>query len=246
MRISIPRAAQAVALALLALQAGPAHAIFNDGDQGYNPHSGPNVPYYRIRYLADVRDGEGDLIEEGVFDEVSQANVAIDLLAHLLIAYRVDCACETYRRDVFGANDLEERLRSGLSGSGYVPRLVPAPQVASLPEGTILTTPYLRLSGDGYLGSSGWGGGWGSAPTTTVFNPNDPSLYVRLTVDSVFIDTRLESFVLSRVNQLMGGYTLNDPTSLCAFAALERSPDNMLSWVLIEDLRRTWPGEETR
>ncbi|PTX52430.1 hypothetical protein IQ03_01318 [Gemmobacter caeni] len=235
-------------LALLLLGAtaalAPAPVIAeSDGGPSFNPHSGPNAPYYRIRYLADLDDGEGGLIEHGVFDTSAQASEIINLLAHLTIAYRVDCSCEEYRRDVFGTQEMEEEILDLLPQYGYIPRLVPAPQVASLPEGYPVTTPYLRLSGNGFYG---WWGGWGNwgwgyqTPTTMTFNANDPNLYARLTPISIFIDTRLESAVLSRVQQLMGGYQLTDPESLCAFIALDRSPDNMLSWVTILDQRRTW------
>ena len=227
---------------LVAQLPGPVRAE-SDGSPGFNPEAGPNAPYYRIRYLADVDDGDGNLIENGVFNTSAQASEVVNLLAHLTIAYRVDCTCEEYRRDVFGTQEMEEELLEMLPQYGYIPRLVAAPQVASLPDGYPVTTPYLRLNGNGYYGWwNSWGyWGWGyQTPTTTTFNANDPNLYARLTPISIFIDTRLESAVLSRVQQLMGGYQLTNPESLCAFAALDRSPDNMLSWVIIRDLRRTW------
>jgi len=227
---------------IASLPADPARADHDDGPS-FDPHSGPNAPYYRIRYLADLDDGDGGLIEEGVFNTSGQANEVINLLAHLTIAYRIDCTCEDYRRDVFGAHEMEEEILEMLPQYGYIPRLVPAPQVAGLPDGYPVTTPYLRLNGDGYYGWwNSWGyWGWGyQTPTTMTFNPNDPTLYARLTPISVFIDTRLESAVLSRVQQLMGGYQLTNPQSLCTFAGLDRSPDDMLSWVIIRDQRRTW------
>lgn len=76
-------------------------------------------------------------------------------------------------------------------------------------------------------------------------NPNDPRQYARVDHLGIFVDSRLSSFLLSRVSQVMSGYLIDDPVSLCAFAALDRSPDDMLSWVLIRDLRKAWPGEET-
>lgn len=244
MRKVLPVSMGALFCAISLLWTGPAFAQ-SDDSPGFNPHAGPNAPYYRIRYLADVYDGEGGLIEHGVFDTTAQANEIINLLAHLTIAYRVDCSCEEYRRDVFATHEMEEDILERLPFYGYIPRLVPSSQVSSLPEGFPVTTPYLQLTNGGYYGWwwSGWSWwGWGNqSPTSMTFNPNDPNQYARLSPISIFIDTRLESQVMGRVQQLMGGYQLNNPDSLCAFAALERSNDDMLSWVIIKDLRRTWP-----
>jgi len=146
---SIP--AWALLGALTAFSTGPVLADHDDGPS-FQPNSGPNAPYYRIRYLSDRDNGDGDLIEHGVFDTQSQATEIIDMLAHLTIAYRVDCTCEEYRRDVFGSHELEEDILERLPQYGYIPRLVAAPQVALLPEGYPVTTPFLRLSGDGYYG----------------------------------------------------------------------------------------------
>lgn len=217
--------------------------------------SDPTYPFYRIRYLADIveRDrGSETLIEEGVFNTDAQAREVINVLAHLVIAWRVDCACEEIRRDVFGAANLEERLMLMLNDSGYVSRLVPAAEVAALPDYVGVLTPYLILAGDGSRSSNtGWldqdhwnNWGWGASRTgtSTTLDPANPSQYARVDYNGIFVDTRLESHVQTRIGQLMAGYRLDDPVSLCAFAALERSPDDMMSWVLIEDLRRTWSG----
>lgn len=217
--------------------------------------SDPTYPFYRIRYLADIveRDrGSETLIEEGVFNTDAQAREVINVLAHLVIAWRVDCACEEIRRDVFGAADLEERMMEMLSEAGYVSRLVPSSEVASLPDFVGVLSPYLTLSGDGYRDSNAgwsdrdqlnnWGWGLGGTGTSTTLDPDNPRQYARVDYNGIFVDTRLESHVQTRIGQLMAGYRLDDPVSLCAFAALERSPDDMMSWVLIEDLRRTWSG----
>lgn len=211
----------------------------------------PTYPNYRIRYLADIieRDDGGDrLIEEGVFNTIPQANEVINILAHLLIAWRVDCACEEIRRDVMGANDLEEDLMELLSAYGYVSRLVPSSEVGSLPSFVRVRTPYVILNGNGFREDNyssdndppwmgWWGGGGGS---TTTLDPSNARQYARVDHMGIFVDTRLGGYVQSRVSQILGGYQMNDPTSLCAFAALERSPDDMMSWVLIPDLRATW------
>ncbi len=219
--------------------------------------SDPTYPFYRIRYLADIveRDrGSETLIEEGVFNTDAQAREVINVLAHLVIAWRVDCACEEIRRDVFGAADLEERLMLMLNDSGYVSRLVPAAEVPALPDYVGVLTPYLILAGDGSISSNtgwfdqdrsniwGWGPGGTSSRTSTTLDPDNPRQYARVNYNGIFVDSRLESYVQARIGQLMSGYRLDDPVSLCAFAALERSPDDMMSWVLIEDLRRTWSG----
>ena len=219
--------------------------------------SDPTYPPYRIRYLADIieRDqGSTTLIEEGVFNTEQQANEVINLLSHLIISWRVDCACEEHRRDVFGAADLEERMMGMLNEAGYVSRLVPSSELGSVPDFVGVLTPYLILSGNGYRESnSGWSDenqsnawGWnlGGGGTSTTLDPNNPRQYARVDYNGIFVDTRLSSQVQARIGQLMGGYQVDDPTSLCAFAALERSPDDMMSWVLIRDLRRTWSGED--
>lgn len=217
----------------------------------------PSYPNYRIRYLADIidRDDGGDrIVEEGVFNTTAQANEVINILAHLVVAWRVDCACEEIRRDVLGANDLEDDLMAMLSSYGYVSRLVPSSDVGSLPPFVGVLTPYLILNGDGFRGDSygsdrdpywmnWWGGGGGS---TTTLDPSNPRQYARVDQMGIFVDTRLSGYVQNRISQLLGGYQLNDPTSLCAFAALERSPDDMMSWVLIPDLRKTWSEEDGR
>lgn len=210
-------------------------------------------PPYRIRYLADIieRDeGQDRLVEEGVFNTAAQANEVINILAHLRVAQYVDCACEEYRRDVVGAAYLEESMMGMLRDYGYVSRLVPAAQVSTLPEFVRVLSPYLILSGNGfrednyngyqYLNGVNWWNEQGGASTTPTLNPADPRQYARVDHLGVFVDTRIETFVQDRVVQLMGGYRIDDPVSLCAFAALDRSVDDMMHWVLIEDLRRNW------
>jgi len=210
----------------------------------------PSYPNYRIRYLADriEREREGEtLIEEGVFNTAAQANEVINVLAHLLIASRVECACDEIRRDVIGASELEDELMLKLSSYGYVARLVPASEVVSLPRFVGVRTPYLILSGDGFRGSGSgnngrlWNGFDGGA--TTTLDPNNPRQYARTDMSGIFVDTRLSGYVQTRVGQLMGGYQIDSPPSLCAFAGLDRSPDEMMSWLLIPDLRDTWSGE---
>jgi hypothetical protein len=215
--------------------------------------SDPTYPEYRIRYLSDwiERDEDGErLVEEGVFNTTAQANQVINVLAHLMIAWRVDCACEEVRRDVMGADDLESDLLEMLTEYGYVSRLVPASEVGSLPPFVRVLTPYLTLSGSGYRGETGGGWSpwtnWGGGGSSTTLDPNNPRQYARVDNMGIFVDTRLSGQVQDRARQLMGGYRLDDPASLCAFAALERSPDDMMSWVLIRDLRRTWSGETAR
>jgi hypothetical protein len=235
---------KALLLASLFGGAVPAAHAQSGGDVSVTPNS-VTYPPYRIRYLADIieRDeGRDRLIEEGVFDTRGQADEVINILAHLRIAWSVDCVCEEYRRDVIGASSLEDRLMIMLRDYGYVSRLVPSSEVGSLPTFVGVLTPYLTLPGDGYrddYSGSGLGG------TSTTLNPNDPRQYARVDHLGIFVDSRLSSFLLSRVSQVMSGYLIDDPVSLCAFAALDRSPDDMLSWVLIRDLRKTWPGEET-
>lgn len=216
----------------------------------------PSYPNYRIRYLADIierDDGADRLIEEGVFNTTAQANEVINVLAHLVVAWRVDCACEEVRRDVLGTNDLEDDLMEMLSAYGYVSRLVPSSEVRSLPPFVGVLTPYLILNGDGFSEDSyvsyndapwmnWWGGGGGGGGSKTTLDPSNPRQYARVDNMGIFVDTRLSGHVQNRVSQLLGGYQLNDPISLCAFAALERSPDDMMSWVLIRDLRATWSG----
>lgn len=211
----------------------------------------PSYPNYRIRYLADLidRDEDGEqLIEEGVFNTAAQANEVVNVLAHLVVAWRVDCACEEVRRDVLGANELEDDLMEMLSAYGYVSRLVPSSEVGSLPSFVRVRTPYVILNGNGFREDNyssdndppwmgWWGGGGGS---TTTLDPSNARQYARVDHMGIFVDTRLGGYVQSRVSQILGGYQLNSPTSLCAFAALERSPDDMMSWVLIPDLRATW------
>ena len=213
----------------------------------------PTYPPYRIRYLADLIEedqGSTRLIEEGVFNTEAEANQVINLLAHLAIAWRVDCACEEVRRDVFGAADLEDRLMEMLRDGGYVSRLVPAAEVGSLPDFVRVLTPYLLLNGDGYRGSNpywshdersnDWGPIIGGSTTSLTLDPSNPRQYARVDFNGIYVDTRLDGYVDNRIRQLMGAYRIDDPASLCAFAALERSPDDMMSWVLIRDLRRTW------
>jgi len=241
-----------LALVMAGLSGPAAEAQIAGGGTALGP-SDPTYPPYRIRYLEDlvVRDeGSDTLIEEGVFNTSAQAQEVIDLLAHLVIAWRVDCACEEIRRDVFGAADLEERMMEMLSEAGYVSRLVPSSEVASLPDFVGVLSPYLTLSGDGYRDSNAgwsdrdqlnnWGWGLGGTGTSTTLDPDNPRQYARVDYNGIFVDTRLAGHVQTRIGQLMGGYRLEDPASLCAFAALERSPDEMMSWVLIKDLRRTW------
>jgi hypothetical protein len=221
-----------------------------------NPSITPSsvtYPPYRIRYLADIieRDeGQDRLVEEGVFNTTAQANEVINILAHLRVAHFVDCTCEDYRRDAVGATLLEDSMLEMLRDYGYVSRLVPSSQVAALPDFVGVMTPYLILSGNGFRennyggynflnGGNWWNDQWG-ASTTPTFNPNDPRQYARVDHLGIFVDTRIETFVQNRVIQLMGGYRLDDPVSLCAFAALDRSLDDMMSWVLIKDLRRNW------
>lgn len=206
----------------------------------------PSYPNYRIRYLADIidRDDDGDrLIEEGVFNTIAQANEVINILAHLVIAWHVDCACEEIRRDVIGVNDLEEDLMERLSSYGYVSRLVSSSDVGSLPPFVAALTPYLILNGSGFREDNNRSYRGGS---TMTLDPSNSRQYARVDPMGVFVDTRLSGYVADRVSQLLGGYLLNDATSLCAFAALERSPDDMMSWVLIPDLRSTWSGEGRR
>lgn len=246
-----------IIIPLLALMAaglsGPAAQAQLAGGGAVLGPSDPTYPPYRIRYLVDLveRDqGSDTLIEEGVFNTSEQAEEVINLLAHLVIAWRVDCACEEIRRDVFGAADLEERMMVMLNESGYVSRLVPAAEVSTLPDFVRVLTPYLTLAGDGYRDSNtgwsdrgqlnDWGLGFGGTGTSTTLDPDNPRQYARADYNGIFVDTRLASHVQARIGQLMGGYRIDDPVSLCAFAALERSPDEMMSWVLIRDLRRTW------
>jgi hypothetical protein len=210
-------------------------------------------PPYRVRYLADLidRDRDGErLIEEGVFNTVPQANEVINILAHLTIAGLVDCSCEEYRRDAINALILENQMMALMRDAGYISRLVPASEVGSLPPYVRVLTPYLILNGDGYRDSNyawygsdpdrGW---WGGGPSSsTVLNPSDPRQYARVDFSGVFVDTRLSSHVRARVDQLMGGYRVDDRESLCAFAALDRPISDMMSWVLIRDERSTWSG----
>lgn len=216
--------------------------------------SDPTYPNYRIRYLADIvqRDeGNDHLIEEGVFNTSEQAEEVINLLAHLAIAWHVDCACEEIRRDVLGVEDLEDDLMGMLTAYGYVSRLVPASEVSSLPDYVGVLTPYLILNGEGFrddvspeAGDLSWIATSGQGSTATL-DPSNPQQYARVDDMGIFVDTRLSAYLQDRVNQVLGGYILNDAVSLCAFAALERSPDDMMSWVLIRDLRRTWSeGDE--
>lgn len=215
----------------------------------------PTYPNYRIRYLADVidRDEDGErLVEEGVFNTTSQANEVINLLAHLVIAHQVDCSCEGVRRDVIGAAELEEELMGMLSGYGYVSRLVPSAEVGGLPAFVGVLTPYLTLNGDGFResnqqswGGSPWNGWWGSGGTSTL-DPSNPRQYARVDNMGIFVDTRLSGYVRSRISQILSGYQIGTPSSLCAFAALDHAPDDMISWVLIRDLRATWPGGEAQ
>jgi hypothetical protein len=220
--------------------------------------SSVTYPPYRIRYLADIieRDeGQDRLVEEGVFNTPSQANEVINILAHLRVATQVDCACEDYRRDAINAGYLEENMFGLLQGYGYVSRLVPSSQVSTLPDYVGVMSPYLVLSRSGFRdenytgynysnGINGWNDQWGlfGSVTTPTLNPNDPRQYARVDHKGVFHDTRIEPLVQARVTQIMGGYRIDDPASLCAFAALDRSIDDMMSWVLIRDLRRNWSG----
>jgi len=214
----------------------------------------PSYPNYRIRYLQDLTyrdEGEEVLVEEGVFNTTAQANEVINILAHLAVAWHVDCACEEIRRDVLGANDLEDDLMEMLSAYGYVSRLVPSSDVGSLPSFVGVLTPYILLSGDGFRDQN-YGSNdnvpwwlWNSGSNATL-DPSNPRQYARVDHMGIFVDTRLSGYVQTRVGQLLGGYRLNDPASLCAFAALERSPDDMMSWVLIPDLRDTWSEETGR
>ena len=205
-------------------------------------------PPYRVRYLADLIDYDRDgsrLIEEGVFNTVPQANEVINILAHLTIAGRVNCSCEEHRRDVINATILENQMFQLMQEAGYVPRLVPASEVGSLPAYVRVLTPYLNLNGDGYRDNSGWGwsdqdqGGWGGSTSITL-NPASPGQYARVDFAGIFVDTRLSGLLDAQVRQLMGGYRIDDPDSLCAFAALDRPISDMMSWVLIRDERRTW------
>jgi len=239
----------------LVVEEGP-----TDPDLGLEPDasitpSSVTYPPYRIRYLADIieRDeGQNRLVEEGVFNTTSQANEVINILAHLRVAYHVDCACEGYRRDAINAGYLEEDMFGMLQVYGYLSKLVPSSQVSALPEYVGVMTPYLILSGNGYREDNysgysyfnGWNERWGTfgSVTSPTLNQNDPRQYARVDHMGIFHDTRIEPLVQSRVTQIMGGYRIVDPASLCAFAALDRSIDDMMSWVLIRDLRRNWSG----
>lgn len=209
-----------------------------------------SYPNYRIRYLQDLTyrdEGQEVLVEEGVFNTTAQANEVINVLAHLVIAHQVDCSCEEVRRDVMGAADLEDDLMGMLSSYGYVSRLVPSAEVSSLPSYVRVLTPYLILNGDGFRdsntssgGSSPWYTWWGSGGSSTTLDPSNRRQYARVDNMGIFVDTRLSGYVSNRVSQIMGGYQISNPSSLCAFAALEHSPDDMISWVLIRDHRSTW------
>lgn len=212
--------------------------------------SDPTYPNYRIRYLADIVDGDrgmGSVSEEGVFDTEAQASEVIDILAHLVVAWRVDCACDAVRRDAIGAGNLEADLMEMLSAYGYVSRLVPSAEVGSLPGFVGVLSPYLVLNGDGFRDDvqdeerrASWWMLQARDMNTTTLDPGNPYQYARADHMGIFVDTRLAGFVQARVNQLLGGYRVDDPDSLCAFASLDRSPDDMMSWVLIRDFRRTW------
>ena len=81
-----------LALVMAGLSGPAAEAQIAGGGTALGP-SDPTYPPYRIRYLEDlvVRDeGSDTLIEEGVFNTSAQAQEVIDLLAHLVIAWRVD------------------------------------------------------------------------------------------------------------------------------------------------------------
>jgi hypothetical protein len=205
--------------------------------------SNTSYPNYRIRYLQDLTDrdeGQVVLVEEGVFNTTAQANEVINILAHLVIAHQVDCSCVRVRRDVLGVAELEDDLMGMLSSYGYVSRLVPSSEVSSLPSFVRVRTPYLTLYGDGFRDSNTTSD---DDPNPTFLNPSGGRQYARVDNMGIFVDTRLKGYVDGRVSQILGGGRISSPSSLCNFAARNHSPDDMISWVLIPDLRATWGSE---
>lgn len=206
------------------------------------PNQNTGGPNYLIRYFNDQRyrdEGQWFIREEGIFDTVREGNEVVRILAHLYIAYRVDCACEEIRRDAIGAIELEEQLMTGLPRTGYNPRLIPAADVGDLPAYLIASPPYVEFPRFGPVVGRNANGS-----ATNSFDPNNDRLYARGTVESVFRDTRIRGNVLSRADQIMGGHDINDATSLCAYAENVHNNGALISTVLIEDLRRTWEGQD--
>lgn len=208
---------------------------------------GPGPDYF-IRFLADVIDSEtGAVIEQGIFNTTGEANEAINMLALLYISREMDCRCEDIRRDVFGAYDLEEDLYEGLRGSGYIPPFIRGSDIGTLPEGTGISGTYTINPGtngpspeceDGF-----WGVFLGNCPQrTTNFDASNPDLFARMDLNGIFVDTRIQANMNTRINQIMGGSNINNDASLCQFgeevAGLDEHP---LSPLVIRDLRETWP-----
>lgn len=230
MKIPIPKGGL---VALFCAVAFPAQAqVFGGGVVA----GGPN---YLVRYFEDLRyrdvNNNWILQEQGIFDTASEGNRVVNHLAHLRIAYRVDCGCQDIRRDAIGAIELEESLVNGLPSTGYNPRLIPADQVGGLPARVIASPPYVRFPGFGSVTGRNAGG-----YATSSFDPNDDRLYARGTDESVFQDTRIVGRVRARIGQIMGGLDINDPGDLCAYARNVHDDGTLISTLLIEDLRRTW------